>query len=154
MLLVAFFVLVPVIAWLASLFSKGEGHLGSWRYLFAILIYLVAIPGIFAVTLSIYLFFFERRSIMDTNIFTQVLPIISMVATFLLIKKQVDLQYVPGLDRLSSLITIMSFLMIIMWILDKTHIIVFTYLPFYVVIFLLIIGFLIIRYASKRLMRS
>lgn len=152
--MLVFFILIPLIAWLASPFSRGVSHQSAWRYLFSILIYLVAIPGIFAVTLSIYLFFFERQSIMDTNLYTQVLPVASMVATFLLVKKQVDLKHVPGLDRLSSLITILSFLMIIMWILDKTRVIAFTYFPFYLVILLLIIGFIVVRYASKRLMRS
>ena len=66
--LIVFFIAIPVIALLAGLFSKGEGHLSPWKYLYSTLIYLVSIPGIFAVTLSVYLFLFERRSIMDTNL--------------------------------------------------------------------------------------
>jgi len=150
-LLLGFFFLVPIIALLALFFSKGEGHLSPWKYLYSVLIYLVAIPGIFAVTLSIYLFLFERRSIMDTNLYTQVLPIVSMLATFILIRKQVDLDLVPGFGKLSGLITIIAVLMVLMWIIDKTHIYSITFMPFYAVILILVIGFLLIWSGLKRL---
>jgi hypothetical protein len=150
-LVLGFFILIPMIALLALFFSKGQGHLSPWKYLYSVLIYLVAIPGIFAVTLSIYLFLFERRSIMDTNLYTQVIPVVSMLATFILIRKQVDLVYVPGFDKLSGLITIISILMVIMWIIDKTHIYAITFMPFYVVVLILIVGFLLIRFGLKRL---
>ena len=150
-LLLGFFIAVPLIALLAGMFSKGEGHLSPWKYLYSLLIYLVSIPGIFAVTLSIYLFLFERRSIMDTNLYTQVLPILSMIATILIIKKQVSLDLVPGFDRISGLILIIAALMCLMWIVDKTHIYAITFLPFYVVIFILLAGFFVIRLGLRRL---
>ena len=80
-LLLGFFVLIPLVALLALFFSKGQADKNSLKYLYSVLIYLVAIPGIFAVTLSVYLFLFERRSIMDTNLYTQVIPVVSMLAT-------------------------------------------------------------------------
>ena len=150
-LLLGFFMLVPFVALLALFFSGGQGHLSPWKYLYSVLIYLVAIPGIFAVTLSVYLFLFERRSIMDTNIYTQVLPVVSMLATFILIRKQVDLDLVPGFGKLSGLITVLSVLMIIMWIIDKTHIYAITFMPFYVVVLILIAGFFLIRMGFKRI---
>jgi hypothetical protein len=150
-LLIGFFLFVPLIALLALFFSNGQGHLSPWKYLFSVLIYLVAIPGIFAVTLSVYMFLFERRSIMDTNIYTQVLPVVSMLATFILIRRQVDLDLVPGFGKLSGLITILSVLIVVMWIIDKTHIYSITFMPFYVVILILVAGFLLIRMGLKRL---
>jgi hypothetical protein len=150
-LLLGFYILIPLIALLAMLFSKGQGQLSSWKYLYSILIYLVAIPGIFAVTLSVYLFLFEQRSIMDTNIYTQVIPVVSMLATFILVRKQIDLDLVPGFDKLSGLVTILTVLIMVMWVLDKTHIFSVTIIPFYFVILMLIIGFLVIRMALRRL---
>jgi hypothetical protein len=150
-LLIGFFLIVPLIALLALFFSNRQGHLSPWKYLFSVLIYLVAIPGIFAVTLSVYMFLFERRSIMDTNIYTQVLPVVSMLATFILIRRQVDLDLVPGFGKLSGLITILSVLIVVMWIIDKTHIYSITFMPFYVVILILVAGFLLIRMGLKRL---
>ncbi|MEP6647425.1 MAG: hypothetical protein ABJC12_10045 [Saprospiraceae bacterium] len=150
-LLLGYFIAIPFIALLAGLFSKGEGHLSPWKYLYSILIYLVSIPGIFAVTLSIYFFLFERRPIMDTNLFTQVLPILSMAATILIIRKNVNLDLVPGFDKISGLILIIATLMCLMWIIDKTRIYSITYMPFYVVILILMAGFFVIRLGLKRL---
>jgi hypothetical protein len=150
-LLLGYFILIPLIALLALLFSKDQGSLSPWKYLYSVLIYLVCLPGIFAITLSIYLFLFERRSIMDTNIYTQVLPILSMIFTIVLIKKQVDLDVVPGFGKLSGLITVISVLMIIMWIIDKTRIYSITFMPFYVVVLILVVGFLLIRAGFRRI---
>ena len=49
-----FFLAIPAIALLAGAFSKGEGHLSPWKYLYSTLIYLVAIPGIGANKLDRY----------------------------------------------------------------------------------------------------
>ena len=150
-ILLGYFILIPFIALLALLFSKDQSHLSPWIYLYSVLIYLVCIPGLFAVTLSIYFFLFERRSIMDTNIYTQVLPILSMIFTIILIKKQVNLDVVPGFGKLSGLITVISVMMIIMWIIDKTRIYSITFMPFYVVVLILVVGFLLIRAGFRRI---
>ena len=149
--MLGFFLLIPLMALLALLFSNGEGHLSPWKYLFSVLIYLVCIPGIFAVTLSVYLFLFERRSIMETNVYTQILPILSMVITLILIRKQVDLNLVPGFGKISGLITILTVLIILMWIIDKTHIYSITFMPFYVVVLILVVGYMLIRMGFRKL---
>jgi hypothetical protein len=150
-LLLGYFILIPLIAFLALLFSKDQSHLSPWTYLYSVLIYLVCLPGIFAVTLSVYFFLFERRSILDTNMYTQVLPILSMIFTIILIKKQVNLDVVPGFDKLSGLMTIIGVLMVIMWIIDKTRIYSITFMPFYVVVLILVVGFLLIRSGFRRI---
>lgn len=150
-LLLVYFLLAPGIALLAGAFGKGEGHLSPWRYLYSFLIYMVALPGIFAITLSIYFFLFERRSILDTNIFTQILPVFSMAVTILIIRRQVRLDQVPGFDKLSGLIWIIASLMSLMWIIDKTHIYSISFMPFYMVILILLLGFFVIRMGIKKL---
>jgi hypothetical protein len=120
--LLTFFVMVPVTALIAGILGKGEGHLSPWKYLYSVLIYLACIPGIFALTLSVYLFLFERTSILDTNVFTQILPVICMIATLWLVRKNVDLKFVPGFGRLNGLMFMLTALITLMWILEKTHI--------------------------------
>ncbi len=151
LLLLIYFAIIPLIALLAGFFQKGEGHLPPWTYFYSTLIYLVSIPGIFAVTLTIYFFLFEQRSILDTNLYTQILPVISMFVTILIIKKQVDLDHVPGFGKISGLILIIASLMSVMWIIDKTHIYAITFLPFYVVILILLAGFFVIRLGLRRM---
>ena len=78
-IVVFFFTAVPLTALLACMFSKDEGHLSPWKELYSALLFLTSVPGIFAVMLTVYFFMFERRSIMDTNIYTQILPVFSMI---------------------------------------------------------------------------
>ena len=121
-LILAYFGLIPFTAFIAGMLGKGEGHINPWKYLYSSLIYLVCVPGIFAFTLSVYLFLFERRSIFDTDVYTQILPILSMVATLLIIGKNVSLERIPGFDKLSGLVIMVTTVMTLMWVLDKTRI--------------------------------
>lgn len=150
-LILGYFLLIPFTAFLALILGRQEGHLSPWKYLYSILVYLVSIPGLFAVILNIYLFLFERRPILETDVYSQILPIFSMVGTLLLIKANVDLDKIPGFDKLTAFLMIVSIVMGIMWILDKTHIIAFTYIPFYYVILILIALIAMIRIGWKKM---
>ncbi|MBK8826843.1 MAG: hypothetical protein IPO26_09060 [Saprospiraceae bacterium] len=148
-----YFFALPFTAFLSIIFGKNEGHLSPWKYLYTVLVYGACIPGIFALTLNAYLFLFERQPIMQMNMFTQILPILCMLITLWLIKRNVSLNDVPGFDKIGSLFFIITVVISMMWILEKTNIFVFTFLPFYQFI-LLFIGFLVlIRIAWSRMMR-
>jgi hypothetical protein len=146
-----FLIGVPFVAFLSSIFGKGEGHLSPWKYLYSLLVYLASIPGIFAITLSAYTFLFERKSIMDTNIYTQILPVLCMLVTLWLIRRNVELKDVPGFDKIGSLVFVLVLLISMMWIMEKTNIFVFTYLPFWQFV-MMFIGFLVlVRYLWSRM---
>lgn len=149
-----YFAIIPFAAFLAGVLGKDEGHLSPWNYLYSTLIYLVSIPGIFAITLNIYFFLFERRSIMDTDLFTQVLPIISMIVTILLIRRNVNLDYIPGFDKLSGLIMMITTILAIMWIVDRTRILVFTYIPFIYVLLIFAALLLVFRFGWKKVIKK
>jgi hypothetical protein len=148
--LLVFFAALPITAVLALMFGKGEGHLSPWKYLYSILVYAACIPGIFAVTMSIYMFFFERGSIMNANMYTQILPILVMFITLWIIRKNVDFDHVPGFDKIGSLIFFLTILMALLWILEKTNIFVFTYMPFIQFVLLFIALILVLRFTMKR----
>ncbi|MCO6476983.1 MAG: hypothetical protein J5I94_10210 [Phaeodactylibacter sp.] len=148
--IIFYFAIIPVMAFLAGILGKGEGHLSPWRYLYSTLIYFVCVPGIFSITVSIYNFLFNRGSIMDADVFAQVLPVLSMVITLLLIRRNVNLDHIPGFDKLSGLITVITAVFILMWVADRTRIIVFSYLPFQYVILIFIALLLAIRYGWRR----
>ncbi|MEM6963246.1 MAG: hypothetical protein AAF573_00685 [Bacteroidota bacterium] len=151
---IAYFALIPLTAFIAGFMGKNEGHLSPWNYLYATLIYLVAIPGIFAVTLNVYKFLFERGSIMDLNVYTQILPIISMIITLLLIRRNVSLDLVPGFGKLSGLVTMIMVLFAIMWFLEKTRIYVFSYMKIEYFLVLLVVLLIIFRYGWSKTMRA
>ena len=149
-LVLMYFTMLPFTAALALWMGKGEGHLTPWKYLYTFLIYGVCIPGVFAVTLSIYKFLFERSSIMDANIFTQVVPVVSMFLTLGLIKSNVKLDLVPGFGKISSLMFMITIILALMWILEKTSIWVFTFMPFFQFLLLLAGIFILIRFLFKK----
>lgn len=144
---------IPIIILVLNLVvCKDEGEESPWKYIYSTLIYLVMIPGIFSLFFSIYLFLFERRSIMDTNLYIQVLPILLMVTSVWLIKRNVELKSLPGFGKLSSLVMTIGLVILLMYILDRTRIgiIAFTYMPIQYV-FLFFGGLLLlIRYGFRR----
>jgi len=145
------FVAVPLTALLASIFGRNEGAKSPWKQLYTVLVYLTCIPGIFAVTLNVYLFLFERQSVFDTNIFTQILPIFSMIITLWLVRKNVSFDDIPGFDKIGGLIMIIAALIIFMWFLEKTHILAITVVPFSYFLILFIVLLVIIRFGWKKL---
>ena len=147
-----YFFALPFTAFLAIVFGSGEGHVSPWKYLYTVLVYFACIPGIFALTLNAYMFLFERQPVLETNLYTQILPILCMLVTLWLIKKNVSLNEVPGFDKIGSLFFIITVLISMMWILEKNQIFVFTYMPFYQFV-LFFIGFLVlIRLAWNKMM--
>lgn len=149
-----FFCIIPFAALLAGLLGKGEGHLTPWKQLYAVLVYLTCIPGIFAITLNIYLFAFERRSIFDTDIYTQILPFLSMILTLWIIRQNVDFDHIPGFDKISALITVIAATLVLMWVFERTHIIIFSYMPIGVALLIFVVLLLVIRYGWKVMFRT
>lgn len=152
--IIFYFIALPLTALLAWVFGRGSGHLSPWKYLYTILIYLACVPGIFSFTLSVYLFLFEHRSVMETNIYTQILPLVSMILTIWLIRKNVDLDDVPGFGKLSGLMMLIAVVLVVMWILDRTRIFALTYIPFVYAILILVGLFVVARVGMNRLARG
>lgn len=146
-----FFFILPFTAFVGGVMSKGEGHLPPWNYFYSTLIYLAAVPGIFAVTLNIYLFLFEKRSVMQTDVYTQILPIVSMIATLLIIRKNVNLDLIPGFDKLSGLITIVAAALGIMWFVDRTRIWMVSFVRFEYVLGIFVLLLILIRFGWSRM---
>ncbi len=126
---IAYFVALPLLALLFGRWGGENVIYSPWNYLFAAIIYLVCVPGIFALTLNVYLFLFERQSIFDANIITQWLPILGMAVTLPLVQRQIDLDYVPGFGRLSGLIAMITLVLTLMWVVDRTRLWFISYLP-------------------------
>ncbi len=152
--IIFYLIILPFAAFLAGRFGKNEGHLSPWKYLYAVIIYLVCIPGIFALALNIYLFLFERQRIFDMQINTQLLPVFSMIATLLIIRRNVNLELIPGFHKLSGLITMIAALMSIMWFIDRIRIIVFSYLPIQYLLLIFVVLLIAIRFGWSRIVKA
>lgn len=149
--IIYYFSAIPLGAFLANTFGKGEGHLNPWCLFYSVLIYLVAIPGIFSIILNLYHILFENHSVYELKLFVQVLPIVSMALTFYLIRKNVDFKEIPGFGKLINLLGLIAAIMVILFILEKLRILVFTYIPIIWFLVALILLFVGIRLGTKKL---
>ncbi|MCC7504087.1 MAG: hypothetical protein IT259_02250 [Saprospiraceae bacterium] len=151
LVLLTYFALIPFTAFLAGMLGRGEGDQSPWKYLYTVLIYGVCIPGIFAVALSVYFFLFERGSIMNANVLIQVLPIVSMVLTLAIIRQNVSFDAVPGFEKISSLMLMIGAVFVLMYLLDRTHLIAFVNVPVQYLV-LIVVGLLLaFRYGFRQL---
>lgn len=148
---ITYLVAIPSVAGILGILLEDKGGRDPWRYFYMFLLYLIAIPGIFALTLLIYTFLFEQRSIYDIDLITHVLPILSMVVTIWLIRRSVNLDLIPGFGKLTGLIMMITTVLVLLWILDKTRIVLFTYLPFIYVLLILIALLVIFRFGLKKM---
>ncbi len=116
---VLYFAFVPIAATVVSIGSGKEGHMSPWTYLFSGLIYLSCVPGILAFVLTVYTFLFERKSILQMDLLVYFLPIISMAATLFIVRRKVDLRYIPGFSQLSGLLLMLMATFVVMLVFQK-----------------------------------
>jgi len=125
-LLLLAFVAPPVLAWLAGrVHGKDQGRLSPWKYFYSVLVYLVCVPGMFAAVITAYTLFFSGENLLDANLLVYFLPIASMVATLVLIRKNVSFDDIPGFDHLSGLMVMVGCSFAIALAIQKTRIWVF-----------------------------
>ncbi len=151
---VAYFLAMPLLATIAGWISGTEAHRAPWKYFFALLVFAVCIPGIFSVSLSVYLFLFQGGgNIFNLNLITQVLPLLSMILTLSIIRQRVAFAYIPGFHKLSSLMLALGAIFFLMYLLDRTRIVAFVHMP--VQYLLLVVGaaLLVIHYSFRQLVR-
>lgn len=150
---IAYLVAIPALSGIIGILADDRSGEDPWRYFYMLLLYLISIPGIFAFTLLIYSFLFERNSIYDIDLITHVLPIISMILTVWLTRRMVDLDDIPGFGKLRGLIMMITTALVLLWVLDKTRIVLFSYLPFIYVILILVVLLLVFRFGFKKVFK-
>ena len=124
--LIVAFLAPPLAAWLLGMMHpRGQGGLAPWKYFSAVLVYLTCVPGMFTAVVSAYSLFFSRENLLDANLLVYFLPIASMVATLILIRKSVSFDEVPGFDRLSGLMAMVGCSFAIALAIQKTNIFLF-----------------------------
>ena len=147
---VLYFAVLPIAALLLAWIAGVEGRNSPWNYLYSAIIYLSAVPGIFALSLNVYIFLFERGSIMNLDVYTQLLPILSMILTLGIVRRNVDLSYVPGFGKLSGLLMLIGATIGLMWLVDRTRIYAIVSMPFSVVILVFVVLMLVLRFGYRQ----
>ena len=70
------------------------------------------------------------------NLLTQVLPIVSMVLTLGIIRRNAPFESIPGFSKLSSLMLMIASVFVLMYFLDRLHLVAWVNVP---VIYLILI---------------
>jgi uncharacterized membrane protein YsdA (DUF1294 family) len=149
--IIMYFFTLPIASLLAWWLGKDEAKESPWKFMYSALMFMACIPGIFAITLNVYLFLFEKRSIFEADIYSQILPILSMIATLFIIRKNTCFEDIPGFQKLGGLLMVLGAILSIMWFLEKTRIVIFSYMPFYYVLIILAVLLIAIRFGTKKL---
>lgn len=148
----AYFSLLLITAILAGIMGRGEGHLSPWKYLYAAIVYLVCVPGIFAAALAVYLFLFEPGgSIFNVNLLTQALPVAAMLVTLNVIRRNVEFGYIPGFGKLTDLMMTIFTMFLLMYLLNRLHLVAWVYIPVQWLILIVVGMLLVVRFGLKRL---
>lgn len=105
---VCFFAALPMLALLVSFLYKRTAKSAFIESVFSAIIYLSAIPGVFACILLFYILFFIRANLLNVDIVFSFLPVISMGLVFGIIGKNANFDDLPGFGRLTGLMLLIA----------------------------------------------
>lgn len=148
------FVAVPFLAGLLGLIlGVQRAKQSPWRYLYSILVHLACVPGMAAAVLTGYAVLFTRQNLLDVNLLIYLLPIMSMAATLLFIRRNVSFDDIPGFDRLSGLMVMIAITFMLVLALERTRIWLVFGASIYTVFALVIVCYGLLKWGAYMLFR-
>ena len=147
---IAFLAAVPILAsMMGAVHGAGNGARSPWRYFYSVLVYAACVPGIFAATIAGYSLFFRNADMLSASLVAFVLPIISMIVTLAVIKRAVNLDDIPGFERIEGLMLMLFCSFVLALIVQRTGIWLVFRGSFVWFIGLIVVIFAIIKLSSN-----
>jgi len=141
-LVLGYFAIIIAFSLIGLLFVKPANFKPPINYLYGILIYAVTIPGLLALVLLLYSFFFLKTNLLQLDLVTYFVPLISLIITLVIINKTIPMSQIPGFGKLSGLFIIVVITFIITYILQRMFFGVFFVGRFqYLIVFFLVLLF-------------
>jgi hypothetical protein len=151
-ILAAVFLIPPALVLIAGLVhGRGNGGQSPWRYLYSVLIYMASVPGMGAAVVTTYAVVFAHESLLDMNLMVSLVPIVSMVLTLVLARRNVDFDQVPGFDRLFGLMVVLAITFILILGIAKTRIWLFFGASIFTLALLVAILIAVLMWGAKML---
>ncbi len=145
-LLITFFLAVPLLSRLnGALHGPGNGDQAPWRGVYAVLLYLACIPGMFSCALTAYTLFITRKDLLNVPPLVYFGPIVAMIATLVIIHRQVAFKAIPGIHRLSAFMLIIAVSFAVILAIEKTYIGVLFLGNFFYLLLLALAIFLLLK---------
>lgn len=118
-LILSYFVIIVIISLIGLLFITPNNYSKSIGYIYSVLIYAVAIPGLLSIILLLYNFFFLKANMLSLDLSIYFVPLIAMILTLVIINRTVHTSQIPGFDKLSGLFFLIMITFIITYILQR-----------------------------------
>ncbi|SEL70018.1 hypothetical protein SAMN04487910_3100 [Aquimarina amphilecti] len=139
-LILSYFAIIIACSLIGLLFIKPSNFKPPINYFYGILIYAVTIPGLLALVLLLYSFFFLKTNLLQLDLVTYFVPLVSMIISLIIINKTIPMSQIPGFGKLSGLFIIIIITFIITYILQRMFFGVFFVGRFqYLVVFFLVL---------------
>jgi hypothetical protein len=136
------------------LHGAGNGGRPPWKYVYSVLVYAVCFPGMLSAVLTGYSLFFEKENLLDVSLVIYILPLVSMVATLILVRKNVTFDEVPGFNRISGLLTMIGVTFVLTLAIYKTRILLVFFGSFPMLIALVAGLFALLKWGAYMLFRT
>ena len=154
LLLVLAFIGVPLIIFLYSkVIARKNGEIKPHKYVYSAFVYLTCIPGVFACVLTGYSMFFIRQNMLDANLLVYLLPIASMFLSLEILRKNVNLDKIPGFGRIKGLMVMLALAFLAGFFLIKLHFLVFFHSSVVMLFVFAFLAFLLFKWASVKLFK-
>ncbi|MHA7058709.1 hypothetical protein ACWGOQ_0015900 [Aquimarina sp. M1] len=141
-LVLGYFAIIITCSLIGLLFVKQSNFKPPISYFYGVLIYAVAIPGLLALVLLLYSFFFLKTNLLQLDVVTYIVPLVSMIVALIIINKTVPMSHIPGFGKLSGLFMIIIITFIITYVVQRMFFGVFFVGKFqYLMLFFLVLLF-------------
>lgn len=152
LLIVIMFIAIPLIAFaFGEAVGEENAPKSPYKYIYSMLVYLSSVPGIFSVVLCLYGLFILKVNLLEVNLIIYFVPLVSMIATIILIKRVVALDDVPGFDRLYGLFVVLGVSFTIALMILQTRIFIFFGSSISKLIIFIVILFLFMSWGMTKL---
>ncbi len=120
-------------------------------YLYSLLVYLVAIPGVFSLILLGYSVFFLHQNLLEVNALFYFLPGLSMLMTLIIIGRSVSFGDLPAVDHIIGLITVLGITFLAVLFIYKTRIFIGFFGSIETLILLAVGVFILLKWGLNKL---
>jgi len=145
----------PLLAWLCRFaHPRGGGGRGPWRFVYAALVYLACVPGVFAAVITAYSLLFVRENLLDVNPLIYFGPIAGMIATLVVIGQVVETRRLPGVDRLSAFITLLAVSFFAIFFVSRLFVGLLFFANIWHLLIIALVVFVVLKVATGGLLRT
>lgn len=145
-----YFGAIILLSFFASLLYKPRPGKGVLDYFLSFLVYLVAVPGMFSLTLLLYSSLMLRTNLLNVNLVVYFVPLVAMFLVFFLIARKTSLTALPGFGKIASLLTMLGIVFLIIFFLSRLHFVVGFFGSIKHLLLIALVLFIVFRVAAWR----